>query len=179
MLFFVTQAVAQAPCTLLPNGCTATNMFPAMLGIIATILANTIAGACVLAVVWGGVNMGISTGDDSRISKGRDSIIYGMIGLVLSLLSQSLVYFVIGAATSVRGDNIIISGINFAIDTLVYFFNIAIFVVIFYGGITYIISRGNADQANKGTKMVTWALIGGLAVNAARLVAEFVLSLGL
>lgn len=181
-MLFIPKALAQAPCELLPEGCGEVNMFPEMLAITANVIAMTVAALCVLMTVWGGVQMGISNGDESKITKGRDSIVYGMIGLAISLLAQSIVNYVVVAATGIRdagAENVVLAAIDWGITTLVYFFNVAIFFVIFWGGLQFVLSRGNSDKTTSARRMILWAVIGGLFINLARMGAEFVLSLGL
>jgi TRAP-type C4-dicarboxylate transport system permease small subunit len=178
--WFIQTVSAQAPCALVPGGCAADNPFPKAIAVSANVIATGIAALCVLMIVWGGVQMGISFGDDSKIAKGRESIQYAMIGLGISLFAQSIINYAITAALDIRGfgsENLVPASINWAISTLVYFFNIVIFIVIFYGGIQYVMSRGSSDKADNGRKMVLWAVIGGVCINASRLLTEFTLSI--
>ncbi len=55
-----------------------------------------IAGAlAVLVLVYGGIRYITSTGDPRRIQAAKDTIIYGIIGLVVVILARMIVAFVI------------------------------------------------------------------------------------
>lgn len=57
----------------------------------------TITGAiAVLMVIIGAIKYSSSGGDPSAVSKAKNTIIYAIVGLILSILSVSLVDFVIG-----------------------------------------------------------------------------------
>ena len=50
---------------------------------------------CVVVMIIGGVNYMISSGDAAKVKKAKDTILYGLIGLVVCVLSFALVNFVI------------------------------------------------------------------------------------
>ena len=51
---------------------------------------------CVVVMIIGGVNYMTSAGDSSKTKKGKDTILYGLIGLVVCALAFALVNWVIG-----------------------------------------------------------------------------------
>ena len=51
--------------------------------------------ACVVVMIIGGINYMTSAGDTSKVEKGKKTILYGAIGLIISVLSFALVNFVI------------------------------------------------------------------------------------
>lgn len=65
---------------------------------IVAILENVIAVlgiACVVVMIIGGVNYMTSNGDSSKVEKGKKTILYGLIGLAICVLSFAIVNFVI------------------------------------------------------------------------------------
>ena len=50
---------------------------------------------CVVVMIVGGVNYMISAGDSSKVTKAKNTILYGLIGLVLCVLAFAIVNFVI------------------------------------------------------------------------------------
>ena len=65
---------------------------------ITTILSNVIAIlglVCVVVMIIGGVNYMISSGDAGKVKKAKDTILYGLIGLVVCVLAFALVNFVL------------------------------------------------------------------------------------
>lgn len=69
------------------------NIIKAVLGII---------GSIALAVfIYGGFTWMTSAGSSEKVRKGRDMIIWAVLGLAIIFLSYTIIYFVIGAFTSV------------------------------------------------------------------------------
>lgn len=54
----------------------------------------------VIMVILGGVTYATSQGDPNKVKKGKDTILYGVIGLVVALLAFAIVNFVLGALQS-------------------------------------------------------------------------------
>ena len=63
-------------------------------------LLSTIIGVlgfvCVVVMIIGGVNYMTSSGDAGKVKKAKDTILYGLIGLIVCVLAFALVQFVIG-----------------------------------------------------------------------------------
>ena len=49
---------------------------------------------CVVVMIIGGVNYMTSAGDAGKVKKAKDTILYGLIGLVVCVLAFALVQFV-------------------------------------------------------------------------------------
>ena len=64
---------------------------------ILNVVFGIIAIVSVAFIIVGGVNYSMSQGDSSKIKKAKDTIIYGVIGLVVSLLAFAIVNFVLKA----------------------------------------------------------------------------------
>ena len=56
-----------------------------------------VAVLAVIAIIIGGVLMTTSQGDAAKVKKGRDAIIAGVIGLIVSLLAFLIIDFVLRA----------------------------------------------------------------------------------
>lgn len=50
---------------------------------------------CVVVIIIGGVSYMISSGDAGKVKKAKDTILYGLIGLIICVLAFALVNFVI------------------------------------------------------------------------------------
>ncbi len=69
-----------------------------LVGNITTILSQVIAVlglVCVVVMIIGGVNYMTSPGDAGKVKKAKDTILYGVIGLVVCVLAFAIVNFVI------------------------------------------------------------------------------------
>lgn len=66
---------------------------------IVTGIINAIIGvlglAAVIIIIIGGVNYMTSSGDAGKVKKAKDTILYGVIGLVVCILAFAIVNFVI------------------------------------------------------------------------------------
>ncbi len=51
----------------------------------------------VIMIILGGISYATSQGDPAKVKKGKDTILYGIIGLVVALLAYAIVNFVLGA----------------------------------------------------------------------------------
>ena len=73
---------------------------PTLTNDVTTIISSVIgilALVCVIIVIIGGVNYMTSTGDAGKVKKAKDTILYGIIGLIICALAFAIVNWVIGA----------------------------------------------------------------------------------
>ena len=74
------------------GGDTLTSDLQTILGAIIGVLGFV----CVVVMIIGGVNYMTSAGDSGKVKKAKDTILYGLIGLIVCALAFALVNFVIG-----------------------------------------------------------------------------------
>ena len=55
---------------------------------------------CVIVIIIGGVNYMTSSGEAGKVKKAKDTILYGIIGLVVCILAFAIVNFVISGIIS-------------------------------------------------------------------------------
>jgi hypothetical protein len=67
------------------------------IGTILTIVYSVIGIVAVVMVVLGGVSYATSQGDAGKLKKGKDTILYGIIGLVIVLLAFAITNFVLSS----------------------------------------------------------------------------------
>lgn len=63
------------------------NIINAVVGVLALV--------CVIVIIIGGVNYMTSSGDAGKVKKAKDTILYGVIGLIVCVLAFAIVNFVI------------------------------------------------------------------------------------
>ena len=51
--------------------------------------------ACVVVIIYGGVQYMTSTGDTTKVKNAKNTILYGIIGLVVCVLAFAIVNFII------------------------------------------------------------------------------------
>lgn len=66
---------------------------------IANILIFLTGAIAVIVIIFGGLRYVVSTGDAARIKQAKDTILYGVIGLVIAILAYALVNFVVTTLT--------------------------------------------------------------------------------
>ena len=66
---------------------TVVNILNAVIGVLSFV--------CVVVIIIGGVTYMTSSGDASKVKKAKDTILYGVIGLVVCVLAFAIVNFVI------------------------------------------------------------------------------------
>ena len=62
---------------------------------IINVVIGVIAFVAVAFIIFGGVQYTTSAGDPGKVKKAKDTILYGIIGLVVSMLAYSIVNFVL------------------------------------------------------------------------------------
>ena len=67
----------------------------AIIGIINGVV-GVLALICVVVIIIGGVTYMTSSGDAGKVKKAKDTILYGIIGLIICVLAFAIVNFVIG-----------------------------------------------------------------------------------
>lgn len=75
-------------------GCTTKTQVGDVANMIISIVLGMLGLVAVGVVIYGGVVYVTSNGDPGKAQKGRNAIIYGLVGLVIALLAFSIVNFV-------------------------------------------------------------------------------------
>ncbi len=65
--------------------------------IILNVIVGVVGIAAVAVIILGGVTFVTSQGDAAKVTKGKNTIIYGIVGLIISLLAFAIVNFVLSA----------------------------------------------------------------------------------
>lgn len=64
-------------------------------GDIANVLMFLVGAIAVIAIIYGGFLYVTSTGDAKRVEAAKNTILYGVIGLVVAIMAYAIVYFVV------------------------------------------------------------------------------------
>lgn len=62
---------------------------------VATILAIIVGVACVIAIIIGGIRYVLSGGDTQQTANAKNTILYAIIGLVITIAARSILLFVL------------------------------------------------------------------------------------
>ena len=168
---------AADPCRLI-GGCTCQNEAINAIPLIVDTLVAVAAGVSVMFIIVGAYQLLISTGEEGAIGKGKMSIIFALVGLGLTMVSQTIVAFAIaqfgGLQTS--GDPIF-SFMGLAVRAMTGTFNAVFVIMMIFGGFRMAYARGNADEFSKARGILIWACIGAICVNVARAMVNAVMNL--
>lgn len=66
-----------------------------VLQVIINVVLGVIAFVAVVMIIMGGIQYTTSSGDTAKVTKAKNTILYGVIGLVIALLAFAIVNFVI------------------------------------------------------------------------------------
>ena len=59
----------------------------------------------VVVIIYGGIQYTISTGDQSKVTAAKNTIIYGLVGLAISIMAYAIVSFVVDKISSNSSDD--------------------------------------------------------------------------
>ena len=181
LLALVPSAFAQGdPCLHVPGGCPQQDLLVEQaIPALGEFMLRIAGGGGVLMIVWAGYLMLFSAGDESKFGKGKIALFYAMGGLLLTVASQSIVQLVITepAIQDLQGTPDELAFFARAVDILVLLFDIIFLLVIIYAGISIVYGLGKEEAATKGKNMLTWAIIGAIVVNLARVLADAAIGL--
>jgi hypothetical protein len=125
-------------------------------------------------ITWSGTMLIISGGKEEQANKGKQGILYGALGLIFALMSETIIFDVLyGGGSSVPvGEvfestenmrNSIDAGTRLLLDALSWTKGIIIIVAIFFlilSGAKMIAVLGNEDEINKNRSVFLWIGVG-------------------
>ena len=79
-----------------PDECSSGDL-NSMIRVIINTVIFAVGMVAVVMIILGGVNYATSQGDSTKVKKAKDTILYGIIGLVISLLAYAIVTFVLSS----------------------------------------------------------------------------------
>lgn len=79
------------------EGIASQNDLLSILTIIINVIVGVIGFVAVVMIVIGGIGFATSQGDAAKVTKARNTILYGVVGLVVALLAFAIVNFVLSA----------------------------------------------------------------------------------
>lgn len=81
-------------CTGINNGNNKNNLM-ATLNVVLNVVLGVVAFIAVVMIIVGGISFITSQGDTGKVSKARNTVLYGVVGLVVALLAFAIVNFVL------------------------------------------------------------------------------------
>lgn len=65
------------------------------LQVVINVVIGIIGFVAVVMIIMGGISFATSQGDSSKVAKARNTILYGVVGLIVALLAYAIVNFVL------------------------------------------------------------------------------------
>lgn len=90
-----TEAADYASCTQFSGSKIKDKDLMKTLNVIINVIVGVIGFVAVAMIVMGGISFATSQGDTSKTTKARNTILYGVVGLVVALLAFAIVNFVL------------------------------------------------------------------------------------
>jgi hypothetical protein len=129
-------------------------------------------GLGVLFIMIGGAYMILSAGDAEKVTRGKNTITWAVIGIFVMQASQSLVNFVtLEATTMIPGSDLVTSATNTLIGSIFDLLYVAILGVAIFSGMRMVVAFGKEEQFNKGKEGLLWAAVGAIVINLADAIA--------
>ena len=160
-----------APCVSTQFGCGGrpTDMISKALTLggngIASQMLMIAAGLAVVYIIWAGIQMIISMGDEGKITTYKWGIAYALIGLSVSILSQFVISVVGTENVAGGGGNLPQNVLANAARILRSVLNGLFVLMAIVAGLRMIYAQGKADEFGTAKKMMYWAIVGAALVN--------------
>lgn len=143
-----------------------------------TMLDIAAAGA-VLGAVVSGLFILSSLGDESKVTKGRQGILYSAGGLAVALSSRAIVSFIVTETWAASGGSFIPTLFGTLVRIVVAVTQAILVLVILWAGFSMVMASGKPDEFKKATNMIKWAIVGALVVGLGKAIIQGLFTLGI
>ncbi len=130
----------------------------------------------VLFIMIGGVYMVISAGDTEKVTKGKNTIIWAIIGIFVMQFAQTVIEFIIIPEVSpinfTQPDLLVQTLTLTIIEDILILMYIVLVVVAIVSGMRMVLSIGKDEEFKKGKDGLLWAAIGAIVINLAQALAN-------
>ncbi len=179
------QALPPVICTGLPGcGKPAENLlYTGVLPTAAGLLIQIAGALAVIFIVFAGIQMAASAGDDGKISTAKKAIVYALGGLGIAITAATLVSFVTTENYGQANPTNFLFGagglVPSVIRIIMIVFDAGFFIVFFWAGMRMVLAAGNAEEFKKAGQMIRWAIVGAIIVNIAKAGVQALLAVNL
>jgi hypothetical protein len=151
-----------------PSNVIATNTLPGIILILATLSA----GATMVFVVYAGIELVMMYGDEAKASKAKNTVIYALAGLALSVTASSIISFVVTENYVGTGSNVIVGFMQSLVRIMLTIFNTLFLMAVVLSGLRLVMAGGKGDEFSKAVSIIKWAVFGAIIVNVGRALVE-------
>lgn len=168
-------------CGNLPGcGQNTTDIFPKILRVALGLLPTYLIVIGALFVMIGGAKMLLSAGNEERVTSGRNTIIWALVGISVANFAETAITILMAEVTSyggAPGSDIVMKIVNLLRSTIFDLMDIALLGVALLSGMRMVLSRGKEDEFTKGRSGVVYATVGAIVINIAERIVTAVLGL--
>lgn len=125
-------------------------------------------------IVVGGVGYLTSGGDPGKLQKAKNTILYALIGLIITGLSQVIVTFAFNIVNTAEATGDFRSSLVEILNGVLSILAVVAVIVIVVGGARYMTSTGDAAKLKKARDTILYAAIGLVICGLAAVIVNFV-----
>lgn len=157
-----------------------TEHISAALTLLLTRLPAYVIGLATLFIMIGGVNMVINAGDTEKVTRGKNTIIWAVIGIFVTEFAANFIAFSGGPGgangfiplevlnrVSTPGGDLVTSVIATLVSSILDLSYIVILGVAIFNGMRMVLTFGKEDEFNKAKEGLFWAAVGAIVINIA------------
>ncbi len=130
-----------------------------------------------LFVMIGGGMIVLSGFQEEMVNKGRETIIWALVGVFLGKAASILVGFITLEANSVGGGDLVIAVVSTLITSVLDLFRVGLFGVVIYCGMRMVVARGEQGELDKARNGLIYAAVGAIVINLAQVIVDAVVTL--
>ena len=124
----------------------------------------------VLFIMIGGAYILLSAGNEERVTKGKTTITWAVIGIFIAGFAKDLVNLVTAEATSVPAGDVIISVITTLMGSIFDLMYVAMIGIALFSGMRMVLSLGKEEEFKKGQDGLFYAALGAIIINVSQLI---------
>ncbi len=127
-------------------------------------------------IVVGGIGYLTSGGDPGKLQKAKNTILYAVVGLIVTGLSQIIVTFVFNIVNAAEATGDFRSSLVEILNGVLSILAVVAIIVIVVGGFRYMTSAGDAAKLKRARDTILYAAIGLVVCGVAAIVVNFVVT---
>lgn len=142
-------------------------------------LLQLAAALSLIYIVIAAIRLTTSGGDPQSIATARKTIIFAVVGLIISVMGMTITAIVQSRAAQIAGASNPFFGeggiVTVVVDMLSFAVGVAAVIMLIIGGLRYITSGGDPQTAKAARNTVLYSIIGLIVAVVAQLIVSIVL----
>lgn len=144
-------------------------------------LEAIVASVALVALVWAGLTYIVSLGDEARSARAKRTAGYAILGLIVAasiwIIREIVVAILSGSTSFAENEGRVVAGfIRLFLQILLAPAGVVAFGALVYGGYMYITSGGDESRAERGKRVILYALLGLIVIGLSGIVVNIVIA---